>query len=60
VTTAASSCIALHAASFGFSLLVIPAEAGIQLLGSVLTDSEKLDIGLRRYDGFVEVPRFGR
>ena len=33
---------------------------GIQLLGSVFADTEKLDTGLRRYDGLVEMPRFGR
>ena len=29
---------------------VIPAEAGIQLLGPVFADTEKLDPGLRRDD----------
>jgi hypothetical protein len=45
---------------FAVSSLVIPAQAGIQLLGSVFADTEKLDTGLRRYDGLVEMPRFGR
>jgi hypothetical protein len=45
---------------FAVSSLVIPAKAGIQLPGSVFADTEKLDTGLRRYDGVVEAPRFGR